>query len=63
MEKTEAVDFLNIKDNKYIQRMVKHDTLFLICPVVKINDEGKKQDRIIVVTDKHFFNVKSGCTF
>lgn len=35
--------------------------MYLSVKLIKINDKSKRQERILVVTDKAIYNIKEGC--
>lgn len=56
-------DKLNLKDNEDIKAMLaaegdKNETVVYSEKLVKINRKGKKQDRVLLLTDKAVYNLK-----
>ena len=58
MEKIKNFDNLNISKDKEILKQLDNEKIFFSDIIVKINQIGKNQERIFILTNKHVYNFK-----
>lgn len=51
-------DYLNVKSNKDIMRIINNEELLYSDTIIKINKWNMSQERIIVITNLAIYNIK-----
>ena len=57
MEDYTAKDHLNFRNDKFIKDLIGNEELLLSDKIIKINDYGFSQERIILITNRAIYNL------
>ena len=58
MEKIKIFDNLNLSKDKDFLRIIDNEKIYYSEDIIKINQAGKNQERIFLLTNKHIYNFK-----
>lgn len=59
IELNQNADFLNLKDNQKLLKLIRDEVLLLTDAVNKINNYGFKKKRLFIITNKAIYNLKT----